>query len=193
MYRYGLRHPVWLETLITCFLLFLVVVSVLHVLIAAFAPRGEDGASELWGHELRIVTTDSMEECDETDVSAFDIKSIPSNSMIFVEKTPEDEALAHEWYAGLKVGDVLTVRYTYVHQMTITHRITSIEEKEDGGYIIKLAGDNKASDETTLYQTIDTSDKTSTNYVIGRVKGQSRFLGSIIGPLQKFVVFAVDE
>ena len=71
--------------------------------------------------------------------------------------------------------------------MTITHRITSIEEKEDGGYIIKLAGDNKASSETTLYQTIDTSDETSTNYVIGRVKGQSHILGVVIGTMQRVV------
>lgn len=190
MYRYHSAYPRWVEILLTGLLFILVAACALALLIVAFAPRGEDGASEIFEHELRIVTTNSMDECEFTDVSGYEIKSIPKNSMIVVERLPDDEAAAAAWYADLEVGDVLTVRYTYIHQVTITHRITSITEKDDGGYIIELAGDNTASDESMLYQVIDTSDETSTNYVIGRVAGQSRFWGAIVGSLQRVFYYA---
>lgn len=121
-----------------------------------------------------------MEKCDETDVSDFKIKSIPVNSVVLIDTVPEDKEKADEWYADLKVGDVLTFKYVYVRQEVITHRITAIEEKPTGGYIIHLEGDNKNSDSKTLTQVIDTSEENSPNYVIGRVTAKSYVFGMFI-------------
>ena len=121
-----------------------------------------------------------MDKCELTDVSGYRIKSIPVKSCIFVQVAPEDEEQKKEWYARLKVGDVLTFRYVYTRQETITHRIVSIEEKDSGGYIITLEGDNKNADSEQLRQTIDTSLTDSPNYIIGKVTGQSYFLGIIV-------------
>ena len=150
------------------------------VFLTVFSKKEVDGAAEIFGYQMRVVTSASMEKCDKTDVSAYDIKDIPVRSMIFVETIPSDPEEADEWYRSLKVGDVLTFRYVYTKQVTITHRITSIREKESGGYIIQLAGDNLSDNTQPLFQTIDTSIPNSTNYVIGKVTGQAYLLGLLV-------------
>jgi large-conductance mechanosensitive channel len=159
-------------------------VCIAALFLSVTAKKDSDGAVNLWGRQLRVVVSDSMAKCDETDVGGYDIKDIPIRSMLLIELVPENEAEAEEWYAGLKVGDVLTFRYVYVRRETITHRITEITPKETGGYIIKLEGDNKASDADTLTQTIDTSLTDSPNYVIGKVTGQSLAVGLFITALK---------
>ena len=155
---------------------------VFSVILTLLSNKSPDGAAEIFGYQMRIVTSNSMEECEFTDVSQYDIKDIPVRSMVFVDTVPKDQKEAEEWYASLKVGDVLTFRYVYTSQITITHRITSITPKE-GGYIIELAGDNRNANASQLYQTIDTSKTNSTNYIIGRVTGTTYILGVIMSLL----------
>ena len=152
-------------------------------LFITVSSKRVDGAAEVFGYQMRVVTSDSMDKCDETDVSGFDIGSIPLHSMVFIQTVPDDAAEADEWYRSLKVGDVLTFRYVYTSQVTITHRIVSIEEKETGGYIIELSGDNKSSDAELLNQVIDTSEPNSMNYVIGKVTGQAYVFGLMMSVL----------
>ena len=102
------------------------------VLLTALAGRDRDGTVTVLGYQLRLVTTDSMAACDKTDVSDFRIGSIPARSLILVRTVPEDREEAEEWYAALRVGDVLTFRYLYTTQVTVTHRILSIEREEEG-------------------------------------------------------------
>lgn len=168
-------------------------VCLMSVLATVFAERAPDGGAEIFGYQFRIVTSDSMEKCELTDVSKYDIKSIPLRSMVIVETVPDDEKKADEWYGELKVGDVLTFRYVYTSQVTITHRIVSVEEKKTGGYVIELAGDNKSGATDQLTQTIDTSIPNSMNYVIGKVVGQSRVIGTVMSVLKTpaGIIFAV--
>ncbi len=159
-------------------------ICILALVLTIASKKDSDGAASLFGYQMRIVVSDSMAECEFTDVSAYEIKSIPIRSMVFVQTVPEDESKAQAWYDGLQVGDVLTFRYVYTSQVTVTHRITSIAETE-GGYLITLAGDNKNSDSGQLTQIIDTSAKNSPNYVIGKVVGQSRMLGWLFSLLKE--------
>ncbi len=158
---------------------------VFAVIITAFSKKDADGAANLFGYQMRVVTSDSMAQCNLTDVSGYEIKSIPLNSMIFVELVPEDEEAADKWYSQLKVGDVLTFRYVYTNQVTITHRISYIGEKSTGGYVIELVGDNKSSETGLLTQVIDTSNTNSPNYVIGKVRTQAYFPGLLVSLLKK--------
>ena len=153
---------------------------IFSVFVTLLAKKDSDGAARVFGHQMRIVTSDSMEECEYTDVSGYKIKDIPVKSMIFIKEVPEDPAKADEFYSKLKVGDVLTFRYVYSTQKTITHRITSITKNENGGYTIELAGDNKNSPDGQLTQVIDTSVPHSMNYVIGKVIGQSKLMGNFV-------------
>ena len=159
-------------------------VCIVGVAFTITGKKEKDGAVSVFGMQMRLVITNSMEKCDATDVSAYKIKDIPLNSMIFIEEVPDDPAKAKEWYSQLAVGDVLTFKYDgySTRQMTITHRITEIEEKDDGsGYIIRLEGDNKNTEDGALVQEIDTSKRaTSFNYVIGKVTGQSYPLGLLL-------------
>lgn len=166
-----------LNTLLYVFL----VICILAVILTIFSKKDVDGAAEIFGYQMRIVTSDSMAKCEYTDVSDYEIGSIPVRSMIFVQMVPEENT--DEWYRSLKVGDVLTFRYVYTTQVTITHRIIAITEKPSGGFVIKLAGDNTTSDSGHLYQLIDTSIPNSTDYVIGKVVGQSYIFGVIISLL----------
>ncbi len=155
------------------------------VFLTVLSKKSSDGAAEIFGYQMRLVTSDSMSECEFTDVSSYKIKDIPIRSLVFVKVMPDSPEEADEWYRELQVGDVLTFRYVYTTQVTITHRITSITEKDTGGVVIELAGDNKSSDSSQLYQSIDTSVSNNTNYVIGKVTAKSYILGVIISFLMR--------
>ncbi len=161
-----------------------IAICILGVILTITAKKDADGTATIFGKQIRYVLSPSMERCDAIDVSKYEIKDIPTRSMIFIDVVPEDKTKAEQWYADLEVGDVLTFKYVYVRQETITHRITAIEEKSGGGYIISLAGDNKNSSSETLTQTIDTSKSNSPNYVIGKVTGQSYVLGLFVYALK---------
>ncbi len=157
----------------------LLIFCFLTVFLGVGAERDFDGTMIIFGYQARIVLSDSMAKCEHTDVSGYDIKDIPVKSMIFIDTLPKDEAEADRWYASLREGDVLTFRYTYATTETVTHRITGIAEKADGGYIITLQGDNRSETSGTLTQIIDTSDISSPNRIIGKVVGKSYVLGVI--------------
>lgn len=153
------------------------------VVSSLMMKQSTDDAFTLFGYQARIVQSDSMEKSELTDVSDYKIKSIPVKSLVFIETVPEDEANAEKWFADLKVGDVLTFRYVYNGQVTITHRIVKIEEKATGGRILTLEGDNKNASTDLMKQTLDTSehfDLTNYNYTIGKVTGQSFLLGLLV-------------
>ncbi|MBQ8311202.1 MAG: hypothetical protein IJX80_09360 [Clostridia bacterium] len=155
-------------------------ICIFSVFLTIFSKKDSDGAAEIFGYQMRVVTSDSMAACEHTDVSGFEIKDIPVRSMVFVKVMPDDPAEADAFYRNLELGDVLTFRYVYTTQVTITHRITAITEKDTGGFIIELAGDNKNSEDGQLIQVIDTSIPNNTNYVIGKVTGQAYLLGVIM-------------
>ncbi len=161
-------------------------IALLAVLLSLATKKDADGAATVFGKQLRIVRSDSMERCEETDVSKYAIKDLPVKTMLVIDVVPTDKEAAKAWYKAVQVGDVLTFRYQYTEQVTITHRVTKITEK-DGGYIIELAGDNKAS-EDTLTQTIDTTATESFNYVIGKVVWASFPLGWLVYSLKTPVV-----
>lgn len=171
---------------INAVLCILIMFAVFAAVLTAIAPRGEDGASKIFGYELRLVESDSMEGHPDVDVSDYKIKSFSKDTLIALERVPEGIRESYDWYSTVKVGDVLTVRYTYNRQVTITHRVIDVEKKEDGsGFIIRLQGDNLNSDASLLTQEIDTSNTNSTNYVIGRVVWTSYFAGVLIGGGQR--------
>lgn len=159
---------------------------ILSVLLTLLSRRDSDGAAEIFGYQMRVVVSESMSKSEFTDVSEYDIKDIPLRSMIFVKVKPKDPAELDKWYGSIEKGDVLTFRYVYTTQVTITHRVTKIEEKSSGGYIIELEGDNKNSEDAELgVQVIDTSIPNNTNYVIGEVVGQAYLFGAIMSFLMQ--------
>ena len=166
-------------------IVFLILIFAIFILsISVMAKKDSDGAATIFGYQLRFVQSSSMEKCDQTDVSEYKIKSIPVKSCVFIEVMPKEEAKQQKWLETLRIGDVLTFKYVYQKQVTITHRVVKIEEKNQGGYIITLEGDNKLDSSGVGQQIIDTSDENSPNYIIGRVTGQSRFVGSIVYALR---------
>ncbi|MBQ8388363.1 MAG: hypothetical protein IJX46_05525 [Clostridia bacterium] len=156
------------------------------LVLTVFSPKDEtDGTAELFGYQLRTVISDSMGACEDTDVSDYDIKSIPLYSMVFVQLVPDDPAEAAKWYEDIRVGDVLTVKYVYDTQVTITHRVIEKNPDGKGGYHLVLEGDNKNTEnQEQLRQEIFTSEKDSYNYVVGKVTGQSVVLGSVVSLLR---------
>lgn len=168
--------------------LYLFLAIAVFALIVSLVSSKNNGASNVFGYEMRLVVSDSMEKSEySVDVSQYKIKQIKVKSVVFIERVPEDEQKAAEWYDGLEVGDVLTFAYvSSVTQDVITHRITDITPTANG-YLLTLKGDNRASETAQVSeQKIYTNEKDYTgdndkyNYVIGKVVGQSSFLGLII-------------
>ncbi|MBQ9086461.1 MAG: hypothetical protein IJY47_04670 [Clostridia bacterium] len=168
-----------LQILLNVIVYLFLAICIFCLIVTVASKKNGDDATQLFGYQMRIVTSSSMERCDATDVSEYDIQSIPIRSMVFIQTVPQESAEADAWYGSLKVGDVLTFRYVYTSQVTITHRITAIEPKE-GGYVIRLEGDNKDANSNQLVQTIDTSVENSTNYVIGKVVAKNYLLGLLV-------------
>lgn len=160
-------------------------VCILSVIMTVFGKRDADGTVEIFGHQMRIVVSDSMAKSEFTDVSDYKIKHIPINTMVFIKLVPDDPVLADQWYDDIEIGDVLTFRYVYTNQVTITHRVVDIKEKDTGGYLIYLEGDNKGSNSELLKQTIDTSIPNSTNYVIGKVVATNFLFGLFLSIIRK--------
>ena len=161
------------------------IICIFSVFVTIVSKKDADGAADVFGYQMRVVVSDSMAKCEHTDVSAYEIKDIPVRSLVFIKTMPKTAVEADAFYRSLQVGDVLTFRYVYTTQVTITHRITSITEKETGGFVIELAGDNKNSADSHLTQVIDTSVPNNTNYVIGKVVGRSYVLGLIMNFLKQ--------
>ena len=177
-----------------------IVFTVLIVLFTAtivyftfFGQKDEDGTTIIFDKQVRIVTTNSMAKSELTDLSEYDIKSIPVNSIVFIELVPSDKNEAYEWYDGLEVGDVLTFKYVYDSQVVITHRLIKKEKMNDGNFKLYLEGDNKNSNVNLLTQVIDTSTPETGNYVIGKVTGKSLIIGYILTLLKnpKTLIFVI--
>lgn len=172
-------------TIVGNVLLYAALALCLFVLIISIASKKDvDGAATVFGRQLRLIRSDSMAASEFTDVSEYEIGSLPVKTLIVIETVPQTQAEAEQWYASLEVGDVLTFRYVYASQETITHRITSITPKDTGGYVIELKGDNATSATAAGTQTIDTSQTESPNYVIGKVTGDSYALGLLVYALK---------
>lgn len=158
------------------------------IILAIVAKRSDDGAVNVFGHEMRVVLSPSMAKSEETDVSGFKIKDIPVKSLVITENVPEENA--EEWYGELQVGDVLTFRYLVAgRQETITHRIIAIE-KQTYGYKITLRGDNGTTDEQVIYTDEETNPRPA-NYVLGKVVRVDVVFGNIIYILQQPVGIAL--
>ncbi len=150
-------------------------ICIIAVVFAVAFKRSSDGCVTLFDRQIRIVTTNSMEYCADTDVSEYEIGSIPAKSMVYIEVVPKEQEKREEWYASLRKGDVLTFRYDYGKEKVITHRIVEITEDEQG-YEIQLAGDNEASNADSLTQTIHTAD----GKIIGKVTWSNRTVGVLL-------------
>lgn len=162
------------DILLYCFIF----LGLITIIITLSSKKDIDGATNIFNYQLRLVITDSMDKCSETNVSKYKIKSIPKNSLVLIKKIKDND------YKKIKEGDVLTFRYLYTEQVTITHRVKSIVEKDTGGYIIELVGDNKTGESELLVQTIDTSIEESPNYIIGEVVYTSIIIGFILNMLK---------
>lgn len=174
------------NTVLNVLLYIFLAICIFMLLITVLSKKDSDGAANIFGYQMRVVTSDSMAKCEFTDVSDYKIKHIPIRSMVFVKIAPEDPEALDEWYRSLKKGDVLTFRYVYTTQVTITHRLVSDPiAKQGGGYILELVGDNVTSESDQLRQTIDTSIPDSYNYVIGKVTGTSYLLGLVLSFLMQ--------
>lgn len=156
--------------------------SLVLLLFSIISKKNNDDAINIFGYQLRIVTSESMAKNKETydDIKNYSIKSIPLRSLVLIKTIPDNDSTS--FYENLKVGDVLTFKYVLVNkQETITHRIIDISFNEDnGGYIITLQGDNKGSSTNAGVQIIDTSIEANPNYVIGKVVYRSLIIGLLL-------------
>ena len=168
-------------------------IALFSVIVSILSKKDSDGTATVFGYQMRIVETPSMEKHPDTDVSGYRIKDLPVDTLIVVQTVPEDPVKAEEWYSKLQLGDVLTFKYVYANeQLTITHRIVDIDKNPSEGYTISLKGDNKGDTGVTsgsggpLTQVIDTSKAAiSQNYVLGKVVAASYPIGAFITLLKK--------
>ena len=168
----------------TVFIYLFVLLCLVILIFSLSSKKINDDALSLFGYQMRIVISPSMEECELTNTDDYEIKSLKVETMIFVEEVPNNELEKKEWYSNLVIGDVITFKYVFVRQEVVTHRIVDKIDNGNGGYLLYLQGDNRNSPEGVMTQVIDTSAENSSDYVIGKVVGQSYFLGRVVSFLK---------
>lgn len=160
-------------------------ICILLVISSVSLKKSSNDAMTIFGYQARLIETPSMEMSENTpeQVKNYKIKDLEVNTLVFIETVPTNEAEAKAWFEKLQIGDVVTFRYVYNGQKTITHRIVDRAPTE-GGYIFTIEGDNRTGDTSMpMQQIIDTSrhfDSTEFNYLIGKVTGESYLLGLLI-------------
>lgn len=184
-----------LDVLLYTFLALAIVVVALTIMSKVAQKDDPNGAPNLFGYEMRYVETGSMEP------------EYPVNTMVFIERAPENYEDSIKWFENVKVGDVLTFKYREAgQQIVITHRVISKEynaekytdgihaDEEKGGYVITLVGDNDGGDGEKMEQTIYTyahynemaePEDQLRGQVIGKVVGQNLVLGTIVTTLKQ--------
>lgn len=163
-----------------------IILCVLGVFVTIMGKKTSDGTTNVFGMQMRIVTSSSMEECEYVDVSDYDIEDIPIKSMVFIELVPDDPIERDAWYNSLEKGDVLTFSYVFFNEPAIiTHRIVEIEHRGVGDHVITLQGDNRTSEEGVGTQTIYTIKDSPLDYVIGKVVWQSYPLGLFVQAIRE--------
>ncbi len=181
-----------LDVIVTVIIVFVVILAIVVLFVTITAKKSPDGAMNVFGYQMRTILTGSMEdcgkhkdgvECEFNDVSGYSIGHLPVESMIFIELVPESKSEAEKWYSKIKKGDVLTFQYSGMG--VVTHRVYSVEALQTGGYKIELRGDNCGGDGEVDSQIIDTSRTGNYNKIIGKVTGQSLFLGKTITFIQQ--------
>lgn len=189
-----------LSVSLNVFMYIFLALCIFLLVVSVTSKKDSDGAVNIFGGQMRIVVSDSMAKCDETydTIKQYKIKDIPLRSMVFIECVPENETEANAWYSKLKKGDVLTFKYSYGMQVTITHRIVEIAPNDNGGYTIVLEGDNRAPKtddgiKTTVSQQIIHTEQrdSSPNFVVGKVTGQSKLLGLLVYAVKQPVGIAL--
>lgn len=166
-----------LDLVVNIVLYTFLILCVISVLLTVFSKKDSTGATDVFGYQFRLVETNSMGASTNTDVSKYDIKSVPKGSLIIVKMKPEDEKDVQKWYDSLEEGDVLTFQYSYDGKKIITHRLDQKIELDDGSFEFILKGDNVNGGTQTIY----TDGRAEYNYIIGKVTFSSYALGVVMG------------
>ena len=149
--KFGLINYKKIIKIIGNIIVFCVMVLAIFLLfITVTAKKDSDGASNIFGYQIRFIKSDSMEKNEFTNVSKYEIKDIKTKSLVFIKLKPQNTDELAEWYSDLKIGDVLTFKYLYTKQETITHRIVDIKDNNKGGYLIYLEAIPIVTDVVTL-------------------------------------------
>lgn len=136
--------------------LFLVLAVAMLIFTLVYRAKGE--AAVIFGYQLRIVVSGSMEP------------EIPVGSIVAVRTPGEDD---EEFYGQLKEGDVLTFYWfnaSSLKDVVVTHRIVGIEQTDEG-YEFTMQGDAVESDRQVV--------TSGSGNIIGKVEWHSLALGKI--------------
>ena len=138
--------------------LFLVVAVFALAVTRVYRVQGE--TAELFGYQLRVVTSGSMEP------------NIKQGALVAIRTAEEGD---ESFYEDLKVGDVLTFYWfngaTSADEVVVPHRIIAIQES-DGRYVFTLRGDAVENDTQTIAG--------DSGNIIGKVTWDSYVVGRIL-------------
>lgn len=153
----------------------LVLILLISQVVGAITSKNNYGVPNLFGKQILVILTDSMEPAYKVDEAIFvnkvDLKTLKAST------TPE-----------AKDGDTITF-YDPQNKIVITHRIIEVIEREDGGIDFRTLGDNLNA-QTCLARyngpcTIANADYVKGENVLGVVVGKSAFYGQVINATKK--------
>ena len=166
----------------------------IFVITTRFTSRTNGDTFSFFGTQTRIVLTGSMEGSDSYYAShpEYEIKALPVNTAVFIQEKPKDQEKLDQFYASLKVGDVIT--FNYAGTKPVTHRIIKTINVEHD-YTFVCSGDalidNKSLPATQTLTVNAYGEAKSNMQIVGKVKGSSKFVGFLVVNIayKKWVMF----
>ena len=69
-----------------------VAISLVMLILCIFSKKDNDGALSLFGYQMRIVISESMEKNELTynDIKRYHIKNIPVKSLVLIKTVPDN-------------------------------------------------------------------------------------------------------
>ncbi len=164
-------------------------ISLMMLVLTITSKKDIDGATSIFGYQIRIVVSESMARSNKTfnTIKKYPIKSIPVKSVVLIKTIPNKEEKKDKFIDNIKIGDVLTFKYVIgSKQEIITHRVINLTDQKDGLFV-ELKGDNVSDNSliNTTSQIIDVGDENSPNYIIGKVVAKSHLLGIVLYSLKQ--------
>jgi signal peptidase I len=142
------------------------VFAVAIISFAAYSMYDLNGKSfNFSDSEVRWIVSGSM----DADPQPYDIKTIPSNSLVMIRHLSQDEV------ADLQVGDVIAFRSGSI---LITHRIVSVDQ--ENRYFITQGDANSSPDAPVSF-----------DRVTGKIVGVSHWMGIVVHILRDYTISVV--
>ena len=108
-------------------------ISLILLFCTITSKKDNDGATNLFGYQIRIVISESMAKSDKTysTIKKYQIKSIPVKSIVLIKTIHDNKIKQESFYNKIKIGDAnVTLTGKKIYEISYNYNIGKDPVKE---------------------------------------------------------------